>query len=433
MLTQLFSSSDSRRSVFSTKTLASLAKGRIPGQVVVQYTDHCNASCAQCAMRVSNDFPRTKLDVDQVRRLLDAMAERNVQAVSFTGGEPLLYLDEIVSLINHAAQVGIQYIRTGTNGFLFRGSNPDDFEKKIHGIAEKLAATSINTFWVSVDSADPETHETNRGLRGIVRNLERGLSIFREYGLYPSANLGINRLTGGPKPIVCRRPDGSLDADRFRQEFTNAFARFYEFVEGLGFTIVNACYPMSLDADEAGQNAVYAATSEDDFIRFSAEEKPLLFQALMDTVPTFRDRLRVFTPRSSLLSLIRQYQGQSEECYGCRGGIDFFFIDSKDMNTYPCGYRGGENLGKFWDLDLHSRDTSMRCLECDWECFRDPSELIGPLLDLRTQPFQLAKRCFSDKTFFTTWLEDVRYYRACGYFNARTAPDYAALARFRRV
>ncbi len=384
-------------------------------------------------MRVSSDFPRTKLDVDQVRRLLDAMAERQVQAVSFTGGEPLLYLDEIVSLIHHAGQVGIKYIRTGTNGFIFRGGNKDEFEKKIHGIAEKLAATKINTFWVSVDSADPDTHEKNRGLTGIVCNLERGLEIFQEYGLYPSANLGINRLTGGPDPIICRNPDGSLDASRFQHTFAEAFQRFYTFVEGLGFTIVNACYPMSVDAAEAEQQAVYAATSEDDFIRFSPEEKPLLFQALMDTVPRFRGRLRVFTPRSSLLSLIRQYRGQSQECYPCRGGIDFFFIDSKDMNTYPCGYRGGENLGKFWDLDMQSLKKDTRCLQCDWECFRDPSELIGPLLDLRSQPFQLAKRCFSDKEFFTTWLEDVRYYRACGYFNARKAPNYPEMARFGRV
>ena len=29
-----------------------------------------------------------------------------------------------------------------------------------------------------------------------------------------------------------------------------------------------------------------------------------------------------------------------------------------------------------------------------------------------------------------TWREDLRYYRACGYFNGRIAPDPASLARF---
>ncbi len=417
--------------VFSLKTLRSLAKGRIPGQVVIQYTDQCNASCAQCGMRISNKFSRSKLEVDATKRLIDAMAAKGVQSISFTGGEPLLYLDEVVELARHAGRAGIPYIRTGTNGFIFRGAEQPDFADKIERIASTLADSPINTFWISVDSAAPDVHEKNRGFRGIVEGMRQALPVFHLHGLFPSANLGINRYTGGMGERALPLLNGSVqNRSRFESQAKKAFSRFYDFVEDLGFTIVNACYPMSVEADEAESGAVYAATSEDDFIRFSRQEKILLFKALHDTIPAHRSRLRIFTPQSSLLALIRQYEESGYKGYPCRGGQDFFFIDSKEMNTYPCGYRGTENLGKFWDLDLGALAPACDCKKCDWECFRDPSELIGPLTQVFNSPLLLFKRFMHDKQMLRTWLRDLRYYRACEYFNARKAPDMNKLSKF---
>ncbi len=413
-------------------TIKKLAKGRIPGQVVVQYTDRCNASCAQCGMRVGNRFQRSTMQPEQVKRLLDAMAQRGVDAVSFTGGEPLLYLEEIASLITYAGQAGIRFIRTGTNGFIFRNPDAEDFIPRMERIAATLANTPLNTFWISVDSAVAELHEQNRGFAGIVEGMRKALPIFHSHGLYPSANLGINRHTGGAGENALPFCGSNDDKNEiFYKAARNAFSQFYSFVHDLGFTIVNACYPMSVDEEQACSDAVYAATSEDDFIRFSPEEKILLFQALFDTIPEFRAKLRIFTPRSSLLGLLRQYQG-STAYTPCRGGVDFFFVHAKDMNTYPCGYRGTENLGKFWDLDLDALDTKPFCDKCDWECFRDPSELISPLAEALRHPLSLVGRLAKDKEMRALWLEDLRYYRACEYFDARRPPNMAKLARFAR-
>ena len=413
-------------------SLRRIAKGHVPGQVVIQYTDRCNASCAQCGMRASNRFKRSTMDPEQVRKLIDAMAERGVEAISFTGGEPLLCLDEIVPLIKYAGQAGIRFIRTGTNGFIFRNPESEDFLPRMERIASTLADTPLNTFWISVDSAAAELHEKNRGFAGIVEGIRKALPIFHTHGLYPSANLGINRYTGGDGELALPKfEDHEFRQQEFYEVARKALRRFYAFVEELGFTIVNACYPMSFDQADADGDAVYAATSEDDFIRFSMGEKIELFRALFDTVPEFRSRLRIFTPRSSLLGLMRQYQGEGA-FHPCRGGIDFFFVDARDMNTYPCGYRGGENLGKFWNLNLEAIDNTPYCDKCDWECFRDPSELLGPLLDILRHPIHLAGRLVRDSEMRAIWIEDLRYYKACGYFNARVAPDRSKLARFFR-
>jgi MoaA/NifB/PqqE/SkfB family radical SAM enzyme len=414
--------------LFSLQNWKTLFQGRLPGQVVIQYTDQCNATCVQCGMRMDNKFQRTTLNIDDTKRLLDAMAARSIQAVSFTGGEPLLYLKQIVPCMHHAHQVGIKYIRTGTNGFIFKNHHRPDFAAKMAELAETLVNAHLYTFWISIDSAIAEVHEKNRGLPGVIAGIEKALPIFHAHGIYPSANLGINRYIGGYEQAPYLTNHSDIQA--FYQHFRQAFRDFYAFVKSLGFTIVNACYPMSLDEESAKEMAIYSATSIDNIVRFQAQEKQLIFQALFDTIPAFRDQLRIFTPRSSLLALIRQYQGDQASSYPCRGGIDFFFIDSKDMNTYPCGYRGEDNLGKFWDLNLNHLDTKAWCKQCDWECFRDPSEIAGPLLEMLRHPFKLWQRFRQDKEYAKLWYDDIKYYQACDYFNATLPPNWKKLSRF---
>lgn len=398
-----------------------LLRGRVAGQLVIQYTDHCNAACPQCGMRASNRFERHTLDPDKTKRIISAAAQRHIAALSFTGGEPFLFLDQLCELARHAGNCGIPYIRTGTNGFLFQHSERADFSDRMHRLAEQLAATPIRNIWVSIDSSDPATHERMRGLPGVISGIEKALPIFTEHGLYLSANLGINRNLAG------------ADRDRDALDyafFYSGFERFYRFVRDLGFTIANVCYPMHSDQDDSGA-AVYAATARDRVVYFSPKEKLALFQGLLDCIPTQRDQIRIFTPRCSIHALLNQYRGREELTASCCGGKDFFFVDSKNGRTFPCGYRGEEDLGDFEQLDLnHCRDKSA-CRRCDWECFRDPSELFAPLLDLRTNPLQLGRRLRHDRKFFQLWQEDLRYYRSCQYFDGRRPPLFADLDRWR--
>ena len=141
-------------------------------------------------------------------------------------------------------------------------------------------------------------------------------------------------------------------------------------------------------------------------------------------------KIRLFSPLTSLYALYRQYADNFKTPYSCRGGIDFFFIDAKDGNTYPCGYRGNENLGKYWDMDRDSLDHKAFCYKCDWECFRDPSELFGPFLHGLSNPLDILKKVKHDSYYFRLWINDLKYYRACEFFNGRKPPDYSRLRGF---
>ena len=422
--------------VLSLDTLKRMGRGRAPGQLIIQMTDKCNARCPQCEMRVTNRYERSEMSVDEMRRAIDAAAEKGMSALSFTGGEPLLMLDEMTPLMKHAGSLGIKYIRSGTNGYVFKNPDAPGWEDRVKKIADTLADTPVRNFWISIDSMVPEVHEKMRGFPGLIKGIERAMPIFHERGLYPSANLGINRNVGGSATWDIYPEDFATEQDfldAFYRGMRSSLQKFYAFVRELGFTIANTCYPMSIDSPEQlqGLSAVYGATSLDRVIRFTRGERMMLFKALLDTVPEYRGDIRIFSPRSSVLSLVRQYQDDERpEGYGCRGGVDFFFINSMDGNTYPCGYRGNESFGKFEDIDMNALDTKAACTDCDWECFRDPSELVGPVLELVRNPLALAARVFRDPEFFTLWREDLVYYKACGYFDGRQDMDRTRLARF---
>ncbi|MFZ3045049.1 MAG: radical SAM protein, partial [Desulfatirhabdiaceae bacterium] len=260
--------------------------------------------------------------------------------------------------------------------------------------------------------------------------IQQALPIFHEYGIYPSANLGINRnLAGNPFAQIAH-------SKAFYDECRSGFEHFFGFICDLGFTMVNCCYPMSVPeaASESGLVPVYAATATDSVVNFSQTEKKWLFKALFETIPLYRSRIRIFTPRTALLALIRLIGGDRHEPYSCRGGVDFFFIDAKTAHTYPCGYRGADDLGRFEDLNLNETGkTPCHCLRCDWECFRDPSELMGPVLHGLSHPAAGIKRWAEDRIHFRLWREDLRYYRACRFFDGRKAPEWHRMRGFEKT
>lgn len=399
-------------------------RGR-PRQVVMQLTDRCNARCAQCGMNVTKGGPRGDMELETAKRVIDHCAALGVAALSFTGGEPFLTGTLLFELLDYAGQAGIGYLRTGTNGYAFAQPDKPDFTDRVTRLAENLARTRVRNFWISLDSADAAVHEANRGLPGMVEGVSRALAIFHAAGLYPTANLALNRFMGGGDPL------GGEDGQALSRAAGLALGRFFETAARLGFTMANCCYPMS-DADrEKGGQAVYAASASDARVTFSGPEKRALFRAVLDTVPRHRHRLRIFTPLCAVYALWRQYGDPPAAARPCLGGTSFFYVD-RFGGCFPCGYRGGENLGLFWKLPAERLDTKPHCRACDWECFRDPSELLGPLGDLTAGPAGWWRLLQADRRQLGLWLTDLRYFAACSQFDGRRAPDRRRLANWGR-
>lgn len=407
-------------------TFRGLVRDRLPGQLVIQMTEHCNARCPQCGMRVENAIPRHKLTKDQINAYLFRAAKQNVRAVSFTGGEPFLDTDNLIAAIMQAKKRGIPWIRTGTNGFFLRRHQAPDFKERIQRLADALLTAGLRNLWISIDSADPACHEKLRGLPGVVAGMEKALPIFHGAGLYPAANLGINRYLGGMEK---KEPDIE-DQEAFTTWYAKGFDRFFSAVTQMGFSTVNCCYPMSLSPAQTDLSGIYAANSPHRMVRFTHLEKQLVFQALKTVIPDHRQNIRIFTPLSSLETLIRQYQGEETLPAPCRGGRDFFFVAAASGAFFPCGFRGQEAqpVTEFPPASPPKAD----CIRCDWECFRDPSELFSPACDLLHRPGTFFRKIIRDAPFRLLWKTDLQYYAACDFFDGTKPPDRKKLAAFHR-
>ena len=400
--------------------LSAIKNGHANPQLVIQYTTYCNATCPQCGMRKTNKINRVVLEKDYVKQVIDfAVSKWNIQFLSFTGGEPFLFVDDIIELIKYANSMGIKYVRTGTNGFIFQynSSRADEFEKRTRSLIEKLSETELYTLWISIDSSDPQTHEQMRGFNGLIKGIEKAIRIFEEYEMYPAVNLGLNRnIAGqyGQDEII------SFDKEKFYERYRNGISRFYQLAIDMGFTMANTCYPMSVEDGTFS----YHATSHDDIVSFRPEEKAILFKALYDSASSYRQKIRIFTPRSSLRALIDFYNNGNKTEYPCRGGIDYFYLDAQNSHIYPCGYRVEDDFGEIWDFDINKlRKSKPNCTKCDWECFRDPTELSQPIIDLYHKPLQTIYKLYSEDKK-KLWLKDILYFYACDFFNLRSKPNY---------
>ena len=389
--------------------------GVSPGQAVIQITNYCNASCPQCGMRKEAALPRFQLRESQVKELLDQCVKNGVDAVSLTGGEPFINMNLILELLDYGSRRGIRFLRSGTNGYMFAPGGKPAEAGSLAAFAKTLAASGIRNFWISLDSADPQTHEAMRGLPGVVEGIRRALPLFHAQGLYPAANLGINRnVAGQPIPPLA----GPADEPRFFEAFAAGFRAFFDRALDLGFTMANVCYPMSsAQAGLAEERPVYGAISDDAAVDFSPPELRLVFRALLEVIPRFRNRLRIFSPLSVLYALS---QNGGALLFPCLGGSVYFFVDCKDGRLYPCGYQGAEDLGTDLAAALRrGRKLKPFCLKCHWECFRDPSQLFGLARYMIRHPILCFVKKRIDPRMLRLWLADMGYYLRHDFFDGR--------------
>ena len=89
-------------------------------------------------------------------------------------------------------------------------------------------------------------------------------------------------------------------------------------------------------------------------------------------------------------------------------------------------------MGPFETLDIKAVPRG-ECRECDWECFRDPSEMFAPVLYGLSNPLQMIKKMMKDPDYLKYWISDLDYYRKCGLFDGRVPPDNKSLDEFNRL
>ena len=88
------------------------------------YSTRCNIRCEHCV--ATDDIPASnKMDFDKAKETIVEMAQAGVGGISFSAGEPFLYISEIAELVKLCSQIGM-YSRIVTNSFWAKTSEVSD-------------------------------------------------------------------------------------------------------------------------------------------------------------------------------------------------------------------------------------------------------------------------------------------------------------------
>jgi MoaA/NifB/PqqE/SkfB family radical SAM enzyme len=133
---------------------------KVPYSAQIELTLRCNGKCPFCSIHsLPSSILGQDMSTEQIKCLIDQIAELNIVSLSFTGGEPTLRND-LPELIYHTGVVHDFMNGIATNGYLL----PNLFkERKLEGLDYVL---------LSLDYPKAELHNKMRGIKVFNRVME---------------------------------------------------------------------------------------------------------------------------------------------------------------------------------------------------------------------------------------------------------------------
>ena len=147
--------------------------GRVVKDLRISITPRCNYKCFYCdPLGLGHGDPLGTVTVKDVANVVEAAHGLGMDAVRFTGGEPLLR-KELPDMIHHAKHViGIPDVAVTTNASLLKRRLPD------------LLEAGLDRVNISLDAITPEVFkEATKG--GNIKQVWEGIEAVMEAGLHP--------------------------------------------------------------------------------------------------------------------------------------------------------------------------------------------------------------------------------------------------------
>jgi MoaA/NifB/PqqE/SkfB family radical SAM enzyme len=146
----------------------SIQNRNLPNMMSLAVNDVCNAVCEHCSFYQGVEDPsRTVMTAAEMARVIHDAQDLGVSVLNFVGGEPLLRPDlpEIIGSVD----------RDRTTTVLFTNGSVLDER------AASLRKAGLDSIYVSLDSADPATHDRFRAVPGLfdraVTGIDRALRL----------------------------------------------------------------------------------------------------------------------------------------------------------------------------------------------------------------------------------------------------------------
>lgn len=132
-----------------------------PFLVVWNYTGACNLHCQHCYQNAAKPLSN-ELNLDEKQSVIDQLAENDVVALAFSGGESLLAPD-FFEVASYASRKDL-FVSLATNGTLLTEE-----------IVDRLVDSGVKYLEISLDAATPGIHDNFRGSAGAWNRTIRGI------------------------------------------------------------------------------------------------------------------------------------------------------------------------------------------------------------------------------------------------------------------
>ncbi len=129
-----------------------------PFLVVWNFTQLCNLKCKHCYASAGKPDPN-ELTTQEAFKALNELVDAGVNIIAFSGGEPLMRKD-IFDVLKRASDHGV-FTAIATNATLITKD-----------VAKRLKDVNLGYVQISLDGANPETHN---GFRGVSKAFERAI------------------------------------------------------------------------------------------------------------------------------------------------------------------------------------------------------------------------------------------------------------------
>lgn len=282
-----------------------------------------------------------ELSTSEAFKLIDDLARWKVGLLVLDGGEPLCR-EDVFDIVATATDKGI-VTGLGSNGTLIDKAT-----------ARRMVKAGVKSVAISIDGADPETHDAFRGKSGAFNQAMAGVSACKAVGLTFQLGMVIRKQTVSQVP----------DMLRLAVESGAEAAEFFDLV--LAGRARRECQDESLEADQRREIMEWLAQAQVDC--------PILIRVPACPMYALILKEKEIRPRHIPMDVLRRvpYYGR-----GCAAGMPHGYVTvlaNGDVN--PCmllqlrlGNVRDQSITEIWQQSpilaaLRSRELKGQCGEC---------------------------------------------------------------------
>ena len=265
-------------------------------------TSACNLECIHCRRTdVALELARTDMNTEMGKKFIDSLSDFSKPILVFSGGEPLFRKD-IFELASYAKAKGLT-TALATNGTLVNEE-----------MANRIVAAGFERVAISIDGANPATHDKFRGIPGSFSRAIEGFRRLRDRGMSMQINCTLARHNAAEKE------------------------KLYDLALALDATALHIfmLVPVGCGMEISEQNQLPAEEYEAilNWLYDKSKEKKLQIKATC--APHY---YRIMRQRAKQEGIKLSYvtHGLDAVTRGCLAGSAVCFISHKG-EVYPCGY-----------------------------------------------------------------------------------------------